>query len=90
MSGGEEGLWWAHLRGFVRAAPEDVWAAAVDPDVGVDRREVDEWTVEDEPRATLDASYRVENTVHDVLTGELRAVVAPRAAGRRPGRAAVG
>jgi hypothetical protein len=68
VSGGEGGLWWAHGRGYVRAAPEVVWAAAMVPEVGVDRREVDEWTVTEDPRGTLDASYRVDNVVHDVLT----------------------
>ena len=68
VSGGDGDPWWAHGRGYVQAPFADVWAATIDPDVGVDRREIDEWTVTDDPRATLDASYRVENVARDVLT----------------------
>lgn len=70
VSGGEGKAWWAHGRGYVHASPADVWAAARVPEVGVDRRAVAEWSVTYDPVDTLDASYRVQNVVHDVVTVE--------------------
>ena len=67
VSGGDGGLWWAHALGYIHASSGDVWAAARDPDVGVDRREVDEWTVTSTSDG-FDESYVVHNTVHDVIT----------------------
>jgi hypothetical protein len=68
VSGGDSDLWWADARGYVQAPIGDVWAAALDPEVGVDRREVDEWSYEDQPDDGLDAVYLVHITVHDVIT----------------------
>ncbi|MEQ1501521.1 MAG: hypothetical protein ABMB14_04780 [Myxococcota bacterium] len=70
VSGGNSDLWWAHGRGYVDAPFDAVWAAARDPEVGVDRREVDEWVVSDVPSPTLDASYQVHCLVNDVITVE--------------------
>lgn len=68
VSGGDSDLWWADARGYIRAPIASVWEAALDPEVGVDRREVDEWSVEQDPQAGLDASYVVHTTVKDVIT----------------------
>lgn len=67
VSGGDSELWWAHAVGFVKGTPEEVWTAARDPEVGVDRREVDAWTLT-EVEDDFDASYIVHNTVNDVIT----------------------
>lgn len=70
VSGGEGKAWWAHGRGYIHADPGEVWAVARVPEVGVDRRAVAEWSVTYDPVDTLDASYRVQNVVHDVVTVE--------------------
>lgn len=70
VSGGDADLWWAHGAGYLHAPIVDVWAAAQDPDVDVDRREVDKWTVTDDPRPELDASYVIHHVVHDIVTVE--------------------
>jgi hypothetical protein len=70
VSGGDSELWWAHGRGYLHTGLDRAWEAALDPEVGVDRREVDEWSVSREPPGELDASYVVHNLVRDVLTVE--------------------
>lgn len=70
VSGGGGDGWWAHARGYVHADTATVWAAALDPEVDVDMREVDEWSVTDSPFPSLDASYRIHNVVNDVITVE--------------------
>lgn len=70
VSGGDNELWWAHGAGHIHASTLAVWNAALDPEVGVDRREVDEWEVfpADDPK--VDASYIVHQKVNDVITVE--------------------
>jgi uncharacterized protein YndB with AHSA1/START domain len=68
VSGGDSDLWWAHSRGYVHAPLARVWAALADPDVLVDRREVDEWEVTDEPLPAFDRSWLVHLVVQDVIT----------------------
>lgn len=65
----DEDLDWVHARGYLHAPLADVYAALRTPDVDVDRREVDSWTVtwdvEDYP-----TSYVIHNRVDDVITVE--------------------
>ena len=68
VSGGDSDLWWAHSRGYVQAAPAEVWAALADPDVVVDRREVDVWEVTDDPVPAFDRSFLIHHVVQDVIT----------------------
>jgi hypothetical protein len=68
VSGGDSDLWFAHGAGYLHASVLDAWTAALDPDVGVDRRKVAEWSVEQNPQPDVDASYIVHQTVHDVIT----------------------
>jgi hypothetical protein len=70
VSGGDSALWWAHAAGYIHATTAATWLAAQDPEVGLDRREVDEWSVTDDPRPELDASYIVHTVVHDIVTIE--------------------
>jgi hypothetical protein len=70
ISGGDGSLWWAHARGYVGAPASVVWEALSDPEVGVDRREVEEWSVTWEVAPQFDRSYVVHNVVRDVLTVE--------------------
>lgn len=70
VSGGDADLWWAHARGFVQAPSGLVWEAARVPEVSVDRREVDEWTVTHDTVPEFDHSYTIHNVVRDVLTVE--------------------
>lgn len=48
----------------------DVTAAVATPDVGVDRRAVDEWTVEEDVEQGFDVSYAVNTIVHDMVDVE--------------------
>lgn len=61
---------YAHGRGWIRADIVSVREAMFDPDVVVDRRRVDEWTVEDMPPGEFELVYRIHNVVHDVITVE--------------------
>lgn len=64
----EADRYWAHARGWVHADCADVWAALRVHEVMVDRRSVDEWTVESDVLPEFDFSFVVHNTVHDFLT----------------------
>ncbi len=58
---------WAHGRGCLHAPIARVWEALRDPDVSVDRRRVAEWTVTRNVEAQYPVSFRVHNTVHDII-----------------------
>lgn len=68
----EEGneVFWAHARGYVAADIREVWTAAANPDVNVDRREADEWTVDHDTVPAFDPSYTIHNTVYDIIKVE--------------------
>lgn len=68
VSGGNSDLWWAHGRGYLKAEASVCWQALLDPEVGVDRREVDEWSITYDVAPQFDASYVVHNVAQDVLT----------------------
>lgn len=59
---------WANARGYVRAPLIDVWEAVKNPDVGVDRRAVTEWTVGFDVEPTYDVSFVVHERVVDIVT----------------------
>lgn len=68
--GTEDEYSWAHGRGFVHKPLSETWAAMRDPEVCVDRREVDEWSVENDIEKEYDFSYRIHNIVNDIITVE--------------------
>ncbi len=68
VSGGDDDLWWAHSRGYVQEPPARVWAALTEPDVFVDRREVDSWEFERDVLPEFDRSWVTHHVVEDVLT----------------------
>ena len=68
--GTEDEYSWVHGRGFVHKPLAETWAAMRDPEVSVDRREVDEWTVEHGVETEYDFSYVIHNTVNDIITVE--------------------
>lgn len=68
VSGGDSDLWWAHSRGYVLAPPAAVWAALDDPEVVVDRREVDAWEVEEGVLPEFPRSWRIHHVVNDIVT----------------------
>lgn len=70
VTGANEEFSWAHGRGFVHKPLAETWAAMRDPDTCVDRREVDEWTVEFGVEPEYDFSYAIHNTVNDIITVE--------------------
>jgi hypothetical protein len=57
----------AHGRGCVHGTLAQVWEAMRDPDVGVDRRRVGEWTVTRNVEPQYPVSFRVHNVVHDII-----------------------
>jgi len=69
-SGTNESYSWVHGRGFVHAPLAQTFAAMRNPDACVNRREVDEWTVEHDVETGYDFSYRIHNIVHDIITVE--------------------
>lgn len=70
FASGESDLYWAHARAYVKADVATTWAALQEIDVDVDRREVDEWTMSDNPDPAYDTSYIIHNVVHDIITVE--------------------
>lgn len=68
---GETNDWeWVHGRGFVKAPLAETWKAFQDPLVVIDRRQVDEWTVDEDVEAGFDRSFVVHNRVFDFITVE--------------------
>jgi hypothetical protein len=61
---------WAHGRGYLLTTVEEVWDALQIEEVLVNRRAVDEWTFTADVDPEFDASFRVHNVVHDVVTVE--------------------
>lgn len=71
LVGGEsDGYDWAHGRGYLHASVSDVWAAMAQPEVVVDRRRVQEWTVELDVDPDYDVSFLLHETSHDIVTVE--------------------
>lgn len=68
VSGVEDDYDWAHARGYVHAGMLPTWEVLQNPDVGVDRRRVDGWTVTDDTDKNYSVSYTVNNVVNDVIT----------------------
>lgn len=59
---------WVHARGCVPAGLTATWAAMRTPEVSVDRRQVDAWTVTQGTEPAYDFSYTVHNTVNQIIT----------------------
>ena len=70
VEGETEEYAWAHGRAYLHAPPQKVWKALQVADVVVDRRAVDEWGFEEGIDPAFEASFRVNNIVHDVVTVE--------------------
>ena len=64
VAGGDDSLYWAHARGYVRAPASEVWQILRDPATDVDRREVDEWVVADDTVPRFDDSYHLPVVCH--------------------------
>lgn len=60
--------YFGHARALVKADLRTTWAALRTPDVSVDRRQVDEWSVDEGTEPAYAHSYVVHNTVHRVVT----------------------
>lgn len=56
-----------HARGCLHATLAQVWEAMRDPEVGVDRRRVGEFTVTRNVEPQYPVSFRVHNVVHDII-----------------------
>lgn len=69
-SGRTDEFFFAAGCGWVTGPFADTTAAVATPDVGVDRRAVDEWTVDEDVEAGFDVSYAVNTIVHDVVDVE--------------------
>ncbi len=67
-SGEEDDYVYTHARGLVNVALADVAVCVADPDVGVDRRRVSEYTVTTDVDPTYEVSYDVLTTVEDIVT----------------------
>ena len=70
VDGGDSDLWWSHARGFVQAPVADVWAQLQRPEVGLNYREIDDWTVTLDTEPDFDVSFTVHITVNDIVTIE--------------------
>jgi hypothetical protein len=62
---GETTYDWAHATGYVHAGMLPTWDALAEPDVGVDRRAVDSWSVEAGTAPEFAVSHTVTNYVTD-------------------------
>ncbi len=68
VTGSAEDWDWGHGRGWVRAPVADVLAAMEEPEVALDRREVDAWSVTWDTRPEYPASFTLHNEVDDIVT----------------------
>jgi hypothetical protein len=69
-SGSRSGFDWVEARGFVHAPIARTWEAMREPEVCVDRRAVDRWSVRNVEDAEHDFSYVIHNEVDDVISVE--------------------
>jgi hypothetical protein len=72
-SGNRMGFDWVEARGFVHAPIARTWEAMREPEVCVDRREVDRWALRnatDEDLELYDFAYVIHNEVDDVINVE--------------------
>lgn len=67
---GTASLPWVHGRGYVHGSIERVWEAMREPEVLVDRRNVDEWAVEYDIDDTYSHSFRIHNIAHEAIDVE--------------------
>ncbi|HEY3359335.1 MAG TPA: hypothetical protein VGQ83_39160 [Polyangia bacterium] len=72
VTGSNDSYSWANLKGYIHAPIADVWAALQDPDVVVDRRNVDAWTAQRDVEPDYDVSFMVSETVYDLITIEFQ------------------
>ena len=61
---------YVHGKGYVRAGITETWTALQEPAVSADRRAVTDWNVTHDVENGYDVSYRIHNTVEDVITVE--------------------
>jgi hypothetical protein len=66
----EDGIYWAHAKGYVAQDLGTVWTCFQDPLVVMDRREVDAWTAEFDVEPAFDVSFVIHQTVYDLITIE--------------------
>ena len=69
VTGDADDYAWAHGRGYVDKDIATTWAAFATPEVVVDRRRVQEWTVTEDV-ADYDVSFLIANTSHDIIDVE--------------------
>ena len=70
VNGESDDFIWAHGRGYLQTTVGEVWDALQIEEVLVNRRAVDEWTFTSDVDSDFEASFRVHNVVHDVVTVE--------------------
>ena len=68
VTGTNDSYAWANAKGYIHAPLADVWAALQDPEVVVVRRKVDKWSVTDDVEPEYEVSFRVSETVYDLIT----------------------
>jgi len=64
---GTDGLPWVHGRGYVHGPLTLVWEALREPEVLVDRRNVDVWSVEDGIDDAFAHSFRINNVAQEAI-----------------------
>ena len=70
ISGDEGDYAWVHLRGFLATDLDGAWSALRQPEVFIDMREIDDYTIAEVDDPQYDYVYDVHNVVHDILTVE--------------------
>ncbi|MGI5865120.1 MAG: hypothetical protein ACOX6T_24120 [Myxococcales bacterium] len=70
VTGSGRGFKWINARGYVHAPIAAVWQALQDPEVVIDRRKVASWKVQKGVIPGAEASFRINNTVRDIITVE--------------------
>ena len=68
VSGDDGDLHWTHARAYIQTPLADGLTAVQDPEVGVDRRRVAEWTVTENTDPDYAVSYTVHTVVEDIIT----------------------
>jgi hypothetical protein len=68
VSGMATQWFWAHLKGYVHAPLATVWEAMRDPEVCLDRRSADSWTIARDTEPEYPFSFRQHIVFTDVIT----------------------
>ena len=70
VTGAADGYDYGHARGRLRTDMNAVWEALGDPEVLINRRDIDRWTVTRDTEPAYEMSYRIHSVIEEIVTVE--------------------